>query len=349
MSGMRHAPATPAASSAEVPPPPRRQRSTRFDALDQRIAAALQTNGRATWREIAQLVGTSEFTIARRARTLMENGLVRVTAAADPQVTGSGYPVLVQLTCRPSKAPAVARALAARSDVRFVALVTGPFDVVAELIVGSSRALAQILIDDIAGMAGITRTTTESVLRNFKTSYDWGRDILGIQRPSNGARNPAAGSGVSPLDQVDARILEQLSQDGRRSYQKIGAEVGLGESAVRRRVEAMQASGCLTFPTIVDANFLGYDVELMMWLQVDLSRLEEIAAALATRVEVRYLSATIGYSDLVAEVILRSQPALYQFRTEVLGALNGIRQVDLALELRTVKRAHLQFEHSRPR
>ena len=273
----------------------------------------------------------------------MESGLVRVTAAVDPQRTGSGYPVLVQLTCLPSKASAVAKALAARPDVRFLAHVTGPFDLVAELIVGSSRDLARVLIDDIAPMSGVTRTTTESVLRNFKTSYDWGQDVLGarVSRDGGGAAPPA---GTYTLDDVDSTILALLRKDGRRSYQKIGSEVGLGESAVRRRVESLLASRSLTFPTLVDANFLGYDMELFMWLQVDLNRLEAIAAALAERVEVRYLSATSGYSDLVAEVILRSQPDLYHFRTEVLGGLKGIHHVDIALELRTVKRAYLQFD-----
>ncbi|MBJ7601260.1 Lrp/AsnC family transcriptional regulator [Candidatus Nephthysia bennettiae] len=321
----------------------------RFDTLDRRIAAAMQLNGRATWREIGQLLGSSEFTIGRRARRLMDRGLVRVTAAADPVLTGSGHPVLVQMVCQPDKASAVARALMRRPDVRFVTMVTGPFDVVAELIVTSSRELANILIDDIGRLDGVTRTTTGSVMRNFKTSDQWGQDVLGLQRPPGAGARPPRDGCPSPLDPVDQLIVGLLRMDGRCGYQKLGTAVGLSESAVRRRVESLMGSGCLTFPTIVDAQFLGYDVELMMWLHVEVSRLEEVATALARRVEVRYISATSGYGDLVAEVILRSQSDLYRFRAEVLGAQRGIRQADLALELYTLKRAYLEFtrDHSR--
>jgi DNA-binding Lrp family transcriptional regulator len=315
----------------------------RFDALDRRIAAALQLNGRASWREIGQLLGCSEFTVGRRARLLIKSGIVKVTAVSDPLRTGSGYPVLVQLVCQSNEAPGAARALVARRDIRFVTLVTGPFDIVAELIVTSSRDLARILIDDIGCMAGVTRTTTESVMRNFKTSDNWGQGVLGVSQVSSASSRPHVDGSYWSLDPTDSRILDLLRVDGRCGYQKIGLAVGLSESAVRRRVESLMANGCLTFPTIVDAQFLGYDVELMMWLQIELSRLEEVAAALASRVEVRYVSATSGYSDLVAEVILRSQQDLYRFRTQVLGALPGIRQADLALELYTPKRAYIEF------
>ena len=105
----------------------------------------------------------------------------------------------------------------------------------------------------------------------------------------------------------------------------------------------MRASGCLRFATLVEPYFLGYEVECVCWAHVDLSRLEETARTLAEHREVRYLSATIGYSDLICEIILRSQDDLYEFSTRTLGNLPGVRRVDLGLELRTIKRAFLRM------
>jgi hypothetical protein len=73
----------------------------------------------------------------------------------------------------------VAHALADRSDVRFVALVTGSFDIVMELIVPSRRYLAGVLLEELPKVGGIEDTTTETVLRNFKMSYDWSSELLG--------------------------------------------------------------------------------------------------------------------------------------------------------------------------
>ena len=90
-------------------------------------------------------------------------------------------------------------------------------------------------------------------------------------------------------------------------------------------------------------------MEVFIWLRVELARLEETARALAERREVRYLSATSGFSDLTCEAILRSQDDLYAFSTGVLGVLPGIREVDVGLELQTVKRGYVRMDEYIPK
>jgi DNA-binding Lrp family transcriptional regulator len=313
--------------------------------LDQRIVAALQVSGRATWREIARLAGTSESTVARRGRALMAAGVIRTTALADPMRCGFGYPVLVQLTCAPNRSAEVGATLQDRPDVRMLALVTGRFDIVAELIVSSSRHLARILLEDLPRVPGILSTTTESVVRNFKLAYDWSAGLLGpgVELPEDPLDVSEPVKPVA-LDRVDLGIIDELREDGRRSYPELAAALGISESASRRRVEALIANRCLRPVTLVDPGFLGFDVEVLVWLQVELGRLEHVAGALIRRPEVRYASATSGYSDLVAEVILRSQDDLYRFQTETLGSLRAIRSAEVALELRALKRAYLSID-----
>jgi DNA-binding Lrp family transcriptional regulator len=313
-----------------------------MDDLDRRIAVALQVNGRASWQQVARVVGRSESTVSRRAHRMFEAGLLRVAAISDPVRCGFGYPVLVQLRCEVGEEMRVAHALADRSDVRFVALVTGSFDIVMELIVPSRRYLAGILLEELPKVGGIEDTTTETVLRNFKMSYDWSRELLGADGEQ--LEEPVVdrvGRNGGGLDAVDLRLYELLAEDGRRSFSDLAPLVGMSESMVRRRVERLRASGCLRFATLVEPYLLGYDVECVCWAHVDLSRLEETALTLAEHREVRYLSATIGYSDLICEIILRSQDDLYEFSTRTLGNLPGVRRVDLGLELRTIKRAFL--------
>ena len=72
-------------------------------------------------------------------------------------------------------------------------------------------------------------------------------------------------------------------------------------------------------------------------LRVNLGELERIATALAARREVRYVSATSGFSDLACEVILRSADDLYDFTTNVLGGLAGVQRTVIAHELATVQ------------
>jgi Lrp/AsnC family transcriptional regulator, leucine-responsive regulatory protein len=50
----------------------------------------------------------------------------------------------------------------------------------------------------------------------------------------------------SALDKLDAAILRILQADGRKTYDLIGAQIGLSASAVLRRVKAMETAGIIT-------------------------------------------------------------------------------------------------------
>ena len=82
------------------------------DELDRRIAAALQINARASWQQVAHVVGSSESTVTRRAQRMISSREIRVVTIADPIRCGFGYPVLVQLKCEVGASSRVAHALA---------------------------------------------------------------------------------------------------------------------------------------------------------------------------------------------------------------------------------------------
>lgn len=315
------------------------------DSLDQRIASVLQVDPRASWRDLSRLVGTSESTVARRAKALLESGAIRTTVVIDPIASGIGAPVLMQISCEHGALADVAERLADREDVRFMVVVTGRVDIVAEVIAESGDHLARLLMVDLADIPGIAGTRSESVLRQFKTTFQWSRDIMpdlaGVKREVVRTDGPMPQVELDPLER---RLVDLLHDRGRRSYADLGAEVGMSESAVRRRLDAL-FSGVVAKPmAVVQPRMLGFDVEMMFWLQVDLRRLEKVAAELGRRPEVRYLAATSGQSDLVVEAIFQNRADLYSFRTEVLGRIEGVRHIEATALLKTLKRAYLRFD-----
>lgn len=311
-----------------------------LDELDRLIVAALQVNGRATWQQISSVVEASESTVSRRANRLLRDGVVRVSAVPDPTRCGLGTPVLMQVTCAVGATRSVARAMAMRSDVRFVALLTGTYDLVLEVVVGSRAHLAEVLVDELRSVPGLSGTTTETIVRNFKTSYDWSRELLGdaartIEPP------PAKTLASVSLDVTDVQLVQILVEDGRTPVAELAGRLGLSESAVRRRIEHLTSNGALWFATFVDPQVMGYETELFLWLDVDFAKLDEIAGSLSALPEVRYISGTAGYSDLVCELVLRDLDHLYDFTTRVLGSMSGIRQVEMGQELQILKRGFL--------
>src|SRR6476660_380111 len=89
------------------------------------------------------------------------------------------------------------------------------------------------------------------------------------------------------LDEVSKAIIEQLQQDGRRSYAAIGKVVGLSEAAVRQRVQR-----------VTDPLELGFARQAMVGVRVS-GPMEPVADALADLDEVDYVVITAGAYDLL--------------------------------------------------
>jgi DNA-binding Lrp family transcriptional regulator len=328
-----------------------------MDSFDRQLVAGLQLDARATYRQLAVALEASESTVARRVSALRDDERLRVFAIADPLVCGLGRPVLVRLRCRPGAVGEIAPVLAARPDVRFLVGVTGTYDLIMELIVSSKRHLAEVLLYELAEVDGVTHTTTDAVLRTLKTSYDWSRGLLPREaaaklespRPSGSELGVAEGRATVSLDSDDLALIAGLRDDGRATYKELAARTGLSETTARRRVEALVSNGAILFATLVEPADLGFEAEFFFRVSVVPSQLETVAAAFAARPEVRYLSSSYGHGGLTGEVILPSQDDVYEFSRETFGRMDGVRDVEIALELETFKRGYaLIHKHTMP-
>src|SRR5580692_6551208 len=112
------------------------------------------------------------------------------------------------------------------------------------------------------------------------------------------SQNPG---GVVP-DDVSKQIIEQLQQDGRRSYAAIGKAVGLSEAAVRQRVQRLLDAGAMQVVAVTDPMTLGFRRQTMIGIRCS-GELEQVADQLAAMHEIDYVVITAGSFDLLIEVV----------------------------------------------
>ena len=306
-----------------------------LDPTDRRIVAALQVNGRASWTEIAALIGTSVTTVARRAQQLITDGLVRVAAAPQPG-GGPADLLIVRVRCTPGRQLATAQALAARPEVRFVAVLTGAHDLVAEVLVPRGTSMHSVLTG-VQRIAGVQATVADLLLHTYKSDHEWSRRLLG---DDSGPPAPPPVHDCPPthLDEVDERIIAALRHDGRTSFHGVALGLGVSESTVRRRFESLHSAGCVQVITLVPAAALGFEAELLFWLSVTPARLDAVARELAGLPGVRYVAATLGQESMMCEVILPTHADVLEFTTQTLARIDGLRSWTAGVELLTVKR-----------
>jgi Lrp/AsnC family transcriptional regulator for asnA, asnC and gidA len=135
------------------------------------------------------------------------------------------------------------------------------------------------------------------------------------RRRANGRPGPAAGATVV-LDDTAKQIIEQLQQDGRRSYAAIGKAVGLSEAAVRQRVQRLQDTGVMQIVAVTDPLTLGFRRQAMIGIRCE-GDLERVAGHLAVLDEIDYVVVTAGSFDLLAEVVCEDDDHLLEILTRV--------------------------------
>jgi DNA-binding Lrp family transcriptional regulator len=316
--------------------------------LDRRIVAALQLNGRATWKQVAAAVEATESTVARRGQQLLDSGIVGVTGMLDHLRCGLGISLQVRLRCRPGTSVAVAEALAGLPSTRFVTVVAGSADVAAEFVVPHHRDVATVLVENLPRPHDIVDTEAMVVVRKFVASEEWdtgllGPDAVALLRPDGGRVEHGEWHAPEQLTEQEFAIARVLAVDGRASYAQIAAAVGVSDSTAARRVESLVRRGCLRFRALFEASVLGFDVEFLQWLTVEPAELENVGAQLAKHGSTRYVSATAGRFNLCLHGVLPGYGDLYHYMTDVVGALPGVRAADLTLQARTLKRAWVRI------
>ncbi|MER7770507.1 AsnC family transcriptional regulator [Kitasatospora sp. NPDC096140] len=311
-----------------------------FDKLDRDLAHALRIDGRAPFNKIADVVGVSDSTIARRYRRLYSAGLLRVVGTVN--LGRLGYmPWTIRLQCPPDASGAIAANLARRSDTFWVHLLSGGTEIACSTQARAGGSGDTLLLQRLSRTARVTSVRAHSLLQGFTAPGEWsGLDSLDPEqaealRPARVEADPAP----PVLAQEDQPLLEVLSRDGRAGYGELADATGWSESTVKRRMEFLRRTEVLRYELDLPVSALGYQAEARLWLSVRPSALVSVAQALGAHPEVSFAAVTTGPTNLMASVICRDASDLYRYLTERIGALEGVHTVETATVDRTLKRA----------
>jgi Lrp/AsnC family transcriptional regulator for asnA, asnC and gidA len=146
-------------------------------------------------------------------------------------------------------------------------------------------------------------------------------------------------NGSGSLDEVSKAIIEQLQQDGRRSYAAIGKVVGLSEAAVRQRVQRLVDSGVMQVVAVTDPMELGFARQAMIGIRVR-GELEAVADAVAAIDEVDYVVVTAGSYDLLVEVVCESDDALLSVLSHKIRTLENVVSTETFMYLQLRKQTY---------
>jgi Lrp/AsnC family transcriptional regulator for asnA, asnC and gidA len=152
-------------------------------------------------------------------------------------------------------------------------------------------------------------------------------------------RSNKQGRSQAVLDDVSKAIIEQLQQDGRRSYAAIGKVVGLSEAAVRQRVQRLIDSGVMQVVAVTDPLELGFARQAMVGVTIQ-GPVEEVADQIVELDEVDYVVITAGSFDLLVEAVCESDEHLLELLSHKIRTIPGVESTQTFMYLKLKKQTY---------
>ncbi|MES2978957.1 MAG: Lrp/AsnC family transcriptional regulator [Pseudomonadota bacterium] len=143
-----------------------------MDAIDRKILAELQGNGRASLQEISQAAGLSSTPCWTRMKRMEDEGVIeRYTVNLNAEALGLGDTVLVQLTLdshSDNTLEKFGQVLASIPEVVEAYLVSGEYDYLLRVAVKDTKHYERLLREKLYKIKGIRHSKSSFVLRTLK-------------------------------------------------------------------------------------------------------------------------------------------------------------------------------------
>jgi DNA-binding Lrp family transcriptional regulator len=310
--------------------------SVTLDEVDRGLVHSLKVDGRVPFSAVAEVLGVSEHTVARRYRRLRAHGVLRVVGSANG--IRLGYRSwTIRIRCTPDVAAPIADALARRADTYWIHILSGGTEISCNCQPSNAD---QLLIEKLP--SGVLGMSAHELLPGSFQPPDWGAiDRLAVNQRARLRRpSPDRLDEKVVLEAPDHRMLAGLGIDGRAPYAELVRATGWSQSTVARRLDHLRRTGVLAFDVEVPPAALGFHAEARLWMTVQPAALVATAEALAGHAEISFVAVTTGPTNLVAQAICRDSMHLYRYLTEQVASLSGVHTLETAPVLRTVKGFH---------
>jgi Lrp/AsnC family transcriptional regulator for asnA, asnC and gidA len=128
-------------------------------------------------------------------------------------------------------------------------------------------------------------------------------------------------------DSIDWKIITYLNEDGRMPSAEIARRLGdVSDRTVTNRINILIKHGIINIRAIVDPVKVGYEVMADVFLEVEPGMVREVASKVAKYPQISYVACATGESDVSISLRVRNIEELFDFVTEKLGKIPGVRR-----------------------
>jgi Lrp/AsnC family transcriptional regulator for asnA, asnC and gidA len=125
-----------------------------LDSIDRQIILTLEQDGRANFAQMAKQLDVSPGTIRTRYGRLVDRGYLKVVALTNPQLMGYDTMAVIGIRADGDRLLEVAEKMAELDEVIYLVVVSGHFDIIAEVACRDRAHLLRFLTEELHASAG---------------------------------------------------------------------------------------------------------------------------------------------------------------------------------------------------
>ena len=145
--------------------------SSGLDEIDHQIISILQQDGRVPFAQIAEALKVSAGMIRVRYNRLVEMGVLRIVAITNPLRMGYQTMALIGIKADGNKLLDIAEKIAALDEVIYLIVVSGAYDIIAEIVCRDQKHLLQFLTERLYKIEGVRESESFMHLKIVKEVY----------------------------------------------------------------------------------------------------------------------------------------------------------------------------------
>ena len=143
----------------------------RTDKTDLAIIKALGENGRLSYTDLASKLDISLTMVSRRVARLKEEDIMRISAIRNPAKMGYMASAFIVLRADMNRIDAICSELASYHEIHMIMTLMSSYEILLGIHFLSPEVLYQFIVDNIAGIPGVTHIESFICAETLKRSY----------------------------------------------------------------------------------------------------------------------------------------------------------------------------------
>jgi len=306
---------------------------TKIDEIDAKILKTLLKESRTSFTQISKDCKITVGAVRMRYQRLCKVGIINGgIMLVNPHSLGYKYIIDLGITTAIDNEKEVTEYLKRKPYIRHI---VGPF--------GKYNFWAKVALQDVKKLAEILQDLESNSFVERVDSLIWAEAVnieypekLGI-KPTNGNSEECS---IQPrwsnlerinIDATDRKIATMLSQNSRRPFRKIAAEIGISTKNVIQRYKKLRGNVLTISSITVDLEKLGYRSLAHMFIKIaNRSKTPEICEQMLQIPNLIVMIRLIGVYDLYVCVALADFNELFEL-TEQIRRIQGIEKTETIL------------------